>query len=422
MRRLVIPAVAALVLVPASAASAVEPDTSFCDRLPGPAAAACRGAGGVADGLGGLGGAVVGSAIEGIAQAFAEAAGYFLSRVGDLLGATTEIDLSADWFVRRYALMFGISAFLTLGLLLLSVLKAVVRGQGTEALRAGTTHYLMAVVASAFAPAFVYLLVELSDAVSAALSLGTAQDTQDFLGDTGKVLVGLGAANPTGGSATLLIAALFTILCAVVLWVELLLRSAIVYVAVLFAAPTFSGLVDRSLWKHARRWVFFTVSVVFAKPVVVAVLGLAAAGAADGGSQDGFSSVFVALALMLVAIFCVGLLFRIVPNVGDELAGALTARRELKAGTPNSPLPSAGSVVRQSIQTHLVPRPGSRPSMAMASGGAGAVAPVGVALAAHRTAGAVVRGVGDAVRPSTPTTPGAPPRRSEGDPARDPQR
>ena len=60
---------------------------------------------------------------------------------------------------------------------------------------------------------------------------------------------------------------------------------------------------------------------------------------------------------MLVAIFCVGLLFRIVPNVGDEIAGAVTARRELKAGTPNSPLPSAGNVVRQSIQTHLVPRP-----------------------------------------------------------------
>lgn len=399
-----------------ASAQALPQDTSFCDRLPGPAAAICRGAGGVTDGLGGIGGAVVGSAIEGIAKAFAEAAGFFLGQVGALLAATTQIDLGSDWFVRRYALMFGISSFLTLGLLLLAVLKAVVRGQAMEALRAGTTHYLFAVVASAFAPALVYLLLQLSDAVSSALALGAGQETQDFLGDTGKLLVGLSAGNPTGGAATLLIASVFTIMCAVVLWVELLLRSAIVYVAVLFAAPTFSGLVDRGLWKHAKRWVYFTVSVVFAKPVVIAVLGLAAAGAAGGGRDDDFSSVFIALALMLVAIFCVGLLFRIVPNVGDQIAGAVTARRELKSGTPNSPLPSVGNVVRQGIQTHLVPRPAARTA---AAGGAGLAAPVGAALVAHRATSSVVRGVGGAVRSSTPTAPSTPSRRPEGEGAGD---
>ena len=422
MRRWLLPlaVLAGAVLVPARPAQALTTDPSACDGLPGPAAAACRGAGGVLDGVGefvgGAAGSLVGSALDAVAGAFAEAGGFFLGQLAGLLGATTQIDLGADWFVGRYALMFGLSAVLTFGLLLLSVVKAVVRGQGAEAVRAGTTHYLMAVVASAFAPALVYLLVQLSDAVTVALSFGAAEDTKAWLEDTGKVLAGLSLANPIGGSSTVLIGSLFAILCAVVLWVELLLRTAIIYAATLFAAPTFSGLVDRALWKHSRRWVYFTVSVIFAKPVVVAVLGLAAAGAGNAGTADGFSSVFVALALMLVAIFCVGLLFRIVPNVGDELAGALTARRELKAGTPNSPLPQASNVVRQSIQTHLVPRPSAGRAVPVSAGAAaGAVAgPAVAASVVQRATSGVVQGVGSAVRaPGSLTGAPTPPRQAD---------
>ena len=393
----------ATVVVLAGQAYAASP----CDLLSGPARIACAGAQGVP---GAVGGAVQGaassaadSAISSVAGAFAEAGGFFLGKLAEMLGATTQIDLGADWFTQRYALMFGISALLTFVLLLLSVVKAVVRGEGLEAVKTGTVYYLAAVVASAFAPALVYLLVQLSDAVTAALTFGAAEQTQDFLTNTGEALIALHIVNPAGGAATVLIAALVTILCSVVLWIELLLRTAIIYVATLFAAPTFSGLVDRALWKHSRRWVYFTVSVIFAKPVVVAVLGLAAAGAGNAGTADGFSSIFVALALMIVSIFCVGLLFRLIPSAGDEIAGAITARREIKSNTPNSPLPGPGVVVRQSVQSHLVrgaSRSGaSRGALAGAGVAAGpAVAVTAAGAAAHRAASSATRGVGTAVR------------------------
>lgn len=403
-------AVAAVVLL----APPAQAQTSPCEVLPGAARLACEGAQGVTSGLGGaVGGAVssaADSAIDGAARAFAEAAGFFMGKVADLLGATTDVDLSAEWFTKRYALMFGISALLTFVLLLLAVTKAVVRGHGMEALRSGTVYYLAAVIASAFAPAFVYLLVQLSDAVTVALTFGAAEDSKAFLTDTGKALTLLSVGNPVGGAATLLVTSFFAILCSVILWIELLLRTAIIYVATLFAAPTFSGLVDRALWKHARRWVYFTVSVIFAKPVVVAVLSLAAAGAGNAGTADGFSSVFVALALMIVAIFCVGLLFRLIPNAGEELAGALSARRELNSSTPHSPVPGPGSLVRQSVQSHLVRGVSGAGSRRVAMAGAGVAAGPAVALtaasaAAHRTAGQVSQGVGSAMRSSTPAAP-----------------
>lgn len=402
-------------LLPVGVANAAPPQASPCDALPGPARLACQGAAGVTSGVGGAVSGAVGSvaetAVSGIAKSFAEAGGFFLGKLGQLLTSTTHVEVGAGWFLQRYALMFGLSAFLTLCLLVLAVLKAVLRGQGLEAIKSGTVYYLGAVLASAFAPAFVYLLLLLSDGLTTAVAMGSGADTSRFLQGTGKVLGGLALSGQgTGGAATVLITAVVAIFCAVILWVELLLRTAIIYVSLLFAAPTFSGLVDRGLWKHARRWVYFTVSVIFAKPVVAAVLSLAAAGAAGGSGADGFTSVFVALALLMVSIFCVGLLFRLVPNAGDEMAGALHARRELKAGTPNSPVPGPSSVLRQSVQTHLV-RGGSRAGAARAvPAAAGAAAGPAIVLtaassAARRAKQAATQGAGTAVRAASAVPP-----------------
>lgn len=369
------------------ALAATPPAASACDALPGPASAACDAASDVTGGLGGVVGGVASSAadetIQALARSFASAGAFFLSKLGEALTSTTEIDVSQDWFLERYAVVLGISATLTLALLLVAVMKAVARGDASGAVRSGTTYYFAAVLCSAMAPAFVYLLVRLSDEVSTALLAATGDDVDELLNGTGTALAGLTLSMPAGGPAAALVAAIFTILCAGILWLELLLRTATVYVSLLFAAPTFSGLVDRSLWKHARRWVTFTVSVIFAKPVVVAVLSLAAAGG-SAGTEDGFTSVFVGLALLVVAIFCVGLLFRLVPNAADEMAGVLSARREINAATPHSPLPGPSAVVRQSVQSHVVRGASARG----ASVGAAAAGPVGAAVlvgaAAHR--------------------------------------
>lgn len=325
-----------------------------CAGLPGVAQAVCGVPDAIGDAVGGAVTGAAGSAFDTAASGITRSAVFFVERLGDAMTATTRIDITSAWFLRQYGLMFGLSAFLTLALLLLSVLKEVVRGQWSAALRAGTVYYVAAVVASAFAPALVYVLLQLSDGLSAALAAGSGRSTDAFFDELGEALTGLTLATAQSGPFTLMVASLLTIGCALVLWVELLLRSAIVYVALLFAAPTFSGLVDRSLWRHCRTWLYFMISVVFAKPVVVAVLLLAAGATGDASTQDSFSSVFVGIALLLVAIFCVGLLFRLVPNAGDQMAGVLNARREMRAGTPNLPLPSPGAMVKQSLQTHIV--------------------------------------------------------------------
>jgi hypothetical protein len=372
-----------------------EVTAEACAVMTGAAAALCRAAAatpaGVVDAVTGAAQSAAEQSLAAIASSFANAGAFFLGKLGSALTSTTEIDVSSGWFLERYAVMFGLSAVLTLALLVLSVMKAVVRGSAAEAVRSGTVYYLAAVVCSAFAPAVVYLLVRLSDEVSAALLAASGDDLGRLLDGTGTALATLTVAAPAAGPAAALIAGVFTILCAGILWLELLLRTAVVYVSLLFAAPTFSGLVDRSLWRHSRRWLTFTVSVIFAKPVVVAVLSLAAAGTSSG-TQDGFTSVFVGLALLVIAIFCVGLLFRLVPNAADEMVGVLNARREVNAATPHSPLPAPSTVVKQSVQSHLVRSATTR--AAAVSGGAAVAAPI----AASAVAGGVHRVVQQPVK------------------------
>jgi hypothetical protein len=374
----------------AAVVAAAPAATGPCDSLPGPARLACEASTGVTTSLGGaVGGAVSGaaeSAIGAFASAFAQAAGHFLGKLGEALQATTEVDVTAPWFLERYALMFAVSALLTFALLILSVVKAVARGHAAEAIKAGTMHYLFAVTASAFAPAFVYLLLELSDRLSALLAFGAQDEVDSLLADMGTAVAGLATVNAGSGVAAALLASLATVFCAGILWIELLLRTAIIYVSLLFAAPTFSGLVDRALWRHSRRWVGFVIAVVFAKPVVVAVLSLAAAGADNGGSHDAFTSVFVSLALLIVAIFCVGLLFRVVPSLGDEIAGAISARREINSATPHSPVPGPGPVMRQSLQSHMVRSVATRKAVVAGAAAPPAVAAAVGAVAAHRAA------------------------------------
>lgn len=52
----------------------------------------------------------------------------------------------------------------------------------------------------------------------------------------------------------LIVVSLVTVLAAGVLYLELFIRAALLYVGALLGVVVYSGLVDRNLWGHVRRW------------------------------------------------------------------------------------------------------------------------------------------------------------------------
>jgi hypothetical protein len=150
----------------------------------------------------------------------------------------------------------------------------------------------------------------------------------------------------------LIVVSLVSILAAGVLWLELVIRAALLYVGALLGTVVYAGLVDKNLWGHVRRWAGIMIAVILVKPVIVIVLGLAGALSTNGG-PDSFSAVVSGLAIILLAIFASAMIYRFVPGFGDEIANGRNNRimqgAESKAAAVIS---SPATLVAQGIKTH----------------------------------------------------------------------
>jgi len=180
---------------------------------------------------------------------------------------------------------------------LLAVVKRAVRGEGIGTAMGEATGFLwLAVGASAFTPVVLYGGVKLTDSVTAAIGSGTQQATGTFPRRVRVVARSREAVRRADHDHLRVLARHDR---GAVLWVELLIRSAMLYVGAVLAAPIYSGLVDRELWGHVRRWAGLMIAVDMVKPVIVIVLSLSTA-ISSTGPQDAFGSVLSGLAI----IFC----------------------------------------------------------------------------------------------------------------------
>lgn len=313
--------------------------------------AACSVAGSVQGAVGSAVGSVVGfgvgSVLDAVSSWVTSGASWLLGQIGGVLATTTAIDLGAPWFRAHYATMAGLAAVVIVPLLLLGVLQALARQSAAMLLRSVLVHVPLAVLLTAVAVSLVQLGLAVTDALCAAVSQGSGLDAGHFLVSVTDALAPAQAAQP-GGAPTfvLFLGGVAVVVGAVLIWLELLLRSAAVYVAVLFLPLALAGLAWPAISHWARRLVDTLAALVLAKLVIVAVLSLAA-GALAGGSGStpaggtapggGFASVLGGAALLLLAAFAPWSLFRLLPFLEAGAVGhleGLTQRARHQAMVP----------------------------------------------------------------------------------------
>lgn len=291
-----------------------------------------------------------------IAHDCAQAAASVIKAVSSVVNGVTNVDFTNSGFLTQYAIVFAASAILTVVLWLLAVIKRAVRGESVVTALSEATGFLwLAVGASAFTPVILYGMVRVTDSVTSAIGSGTAKDTNNFLTSFANTIDPPNGqtANLGGGPILLIFISIIAMIAAAVLWVELLIRAAMLYVGAALAATVYAGLVDKSLWHHIRRWAGMMIAVDLAKPVIVIVLGLATAISGGNTGQGSFGSVLSGLAIMLLSIFASGLIFRFVPSFGDDMLAINSARSadapaEAAAGSMDGP----ASRIRQGIAAH----------------------------------------------------------------------
>ncbi|MFB7634041.1 hypothetical protein ACFC0M_24285 [Streptomyces sp. NPDC056149] len=313
-----------------------------------------------------------------LAKGCAKAAAWIVDKLSEAVKATSQVDFTNSAFLRQYAVVFAASTVLTLVLWLLAVAKRAVRGvRLTEAISEAVGFLWLTVLASAFTPLILYTVVSATDGVTEIIAKGTGAQTDTFFGSFSQALTK--GTDIGGGPIMLIVVSLVSVLAAGVLWLELVVRAALLYVGALLGTVVYAGLVDKNMWGHVRRWAGIMIAVILVKPVIVIVLGIAGALSGDKGPNS-FSAVVSGLAIIILAIFASAVIYRFVPGFGDEMVSARTSKGRATDGSQAAAMISSpAALVSQGIKTHSSRRSGgdggggaqggqSRPADAVAGG------------------------------------------------------
>jgi len=296
--------------------------TVGCSSVPG-LSDICGSVGGLGSSLLGIG---AGDVFGAIAAGVAQGASWLLGQIGAVMTSTTTIDLGASWFKSHYEVMLALAGAVLLPLLLVSVVQAVFHQSASALLRTALFHLPLALLLGAVAVQLVQLALVATDAMSAAVSSASSSDVGSALSSLAASLADQASGGSTGVPIFVtLLGALFVSFGALLLWVELLVRAAAVYVVTLFFPLALASLVWPAISHWCRRLVETVAALVLSKFVIVAVLSLAVGALGTAGGS--LSSELAGGALLLLAGFAPFTLLRLVPMVESGAAHQLEGVR-----------------------------------------------------------------------------------------------
>ncbi|MGW0569901.1 hypothetical protein [Streptomyces tauricus] len=273
-----------------------------------------------------------------IAQFFNNAVTSIFTQMMKALGSTTRIDWQDPGFLRTYTMAFAASTVLTVLLWLIAVAKRAIQGvPPLQALGESIGFLLMSVLVSAFAPLVVAYTVRLFDEAAEAMFKPVAGDAADMVVTVTTAMVAL--MQIPGGAIIVIFFSLALLAAVAGVWLELVVRNALIMSGLVFGPTVFSGLVDRDLWGHTKRWCGVMIGIIASKYVTFTVIALAT-GTLTSDSPNkslgqAFATVFTALALLFLAFYMPFQLAKFLPAFGDEVRDMYAARDDLKGRAKN---------------------------------------------------------------------------------------
>jgi hypothetical protein len=248
---------------------------------------------------------------------------FALRETAKVLARTTNPQLRTTWFSAVYWRIAAMAAVLTLPFLFAAAVQALMHSDLALLARAAFGYLPLAMLAVSVAAPLTMLLLAASDQMSAIVSSAAGNAGGRFLGSAGLYA---GTLSLLSGSPFLVfLIGLFVAAGALVLWLELAIRDAAVYVVVLMLPLAFAAMVwpARRVW--AVRAVELLVALILSKFAIVAVLTLG--GAALDQSGHSVTGVVAGAALVTMGAFTPWALLRLLPlsELASSAAGSLRA-------------------------------------------------------------------------------------------------
>ena len=243
-------------------------------------------------------GAIGGSILDQVTTWMTDAAQWITSKIQGLIAETTTPELEAQWYRERFGAMAALAGGLAVLVAMIALGSAALR-RDPDALGATFIGMFRAGIGTGLVLALTVLALSVADGITNWVAAdASGQAASRFWGD---VASAWGDDNAGfGSSAIAFLFAIVQVIAGIAVWLELLLRQAGIYVAVLFMPAALAA----SIWPALRAWQSRLVGLLFVliamKPVVVVVLSLAGSAAAAGGDADKDLGVLVAAVMILV--------------------------------------------------------------------------------------------------------------------------
>jgi hypothetical protein len=229
--------------------------------------------------------------------------------IGKAITGTTTIDLSkGGWFGSVTARMFPVEELVVAPLLFAATIGAIFRQDMRRLARAWGVYLPVSLIGGYAVAQLTSTGLSITDDISTAIE-------QEVMPHVGNVLVSaidVGIIATLGDGVLSALISLLIIAGCLAIWLELVLRSAAIELAVFFMPLALAGLVWPTTAHWAKRLAEVLAALLLAKPVIVGALCLGAGAVADVSDP---SAAVSGLAILLVAAFAPFALLKLVPIV-----------------------------------------------------------------------------------------------------------
>jgi len=292
--------------------------------------------------------------MRGVTVWVTDAAVWVTGKVGTLVENTTSPNLGARWFEGEYSTMVAVAGALAALMLMLAVIQAVMHQDAGMLIRAAFGYLPMAFILAAVAIAATGLIVAITDDISRVVvsGLDTNQSTNllQSVGDAYKNAVHEGSGIPLFG---VFLGAIILAVGAFVLWLEMIIRDAAIYVCVFFLPLTFVAMIWPATSRWARRLVEVLVAIILSKFVVVSILSLATAAIANTNVANGqgqtFERMIAGSALLVLAAWSPFALMRLLPMMEVAAASVASQRSSMSAAAGSAGIQSPAGYMRHAM-------------------------------------------------------------------------
>lgn len=296
----------------------------------------------VCDTAGEAAASLISAPFDWLASTMGQAAGWLLEGMWQVLDSTTLVDVTTDGYLDVYNLLFGIGVFVVLLFFCFQLILGLIRRE-PSALSRAALGAAKAILGSFVVITLTATLLEIVDQLCIGI-VQAAGETTETMGDKFMLLAGgLGtiniAAPGVGAIVTIFLAGLM--ICAVaIVWFSLLIRKALLLVAIVLAPIAFAG----AAWDVTRgwigKWAAFVIALIVSKLVLVVIFLIAITQISTPIAVDlaAVTEPISGIVLLFIAAFAPYMVYRFISFLGFDQYHAMGSEQDAKNAV-NRPVP-----------------------------------------------------------------------------------